>query len=134
MSCHCPNICTSHMFNPHLCSLSPDVGPPKDLVTSDVTDTSFAASWTAAPGGVSSYLVRWKSMFSDETGQKSVPGDVTSTVLDGLTPETLYQVSVVASYGYKDSEPLTGQETTDGKSSSIDWLIQGQSVEALFFF
>lgn len=60
------------------------------------------------------YRVRWKSLFSEESGQKTVPGDVTTTILDGLTPETLYQVSVVAAYGQKDSEPLTGQETTEG--------------------
>uniref|UniRef100_A0A4W6EXA2 Collagen type XII alpha 1 chain n=1 Tax=Lates calcarifer TaxID=8187 RepID=A0A4W6EXA2_LATCA len=95
-----------------------NTGPPKNLVTSDVTDTSFAASWTAAPGNVKMYRVRWKSMFSEEAGEKSVPGDVTSTVLDGLTPETLYQVSVVAAYGHKDSEPLTGQETTDASAAA----------------
>lgn len=44
-----------------------------------------------------------------------VPGDETSTVLEGLTQETMYQVSVVAAYRHKDSEPLTGTETTDGK-------------------
>ncbi|GAA6231691.1 collagen alpha-1(XII) chain-like isoform X1 [Lates japonicus] len=95
-----------------------NTGPPKNLVTSDVTDTSFAASWTAAPGNVKMYRVRWKSMFSEEAGEKSVPGDVTSTVLDGLTAETLYQVSVVAAYGHKDSEPLTGQETTDASAAA----------------
>lgn len=92
------------------------MGPPKDLVTSDVTDTSFVASWTAAPGHVKRYRVRWESLFSQETGETAVPGDVTSAVLQGLTPETLYQVSVVAAYEHKDSEPLTGQETTDGKT------------------
>lgn len=93
-----------------------ELGSPKDLVTSDVTDTSFAASWTAAPGNVKMYRIRWKSLYSDESGEKTVPGDVTNTVLDGLTPETLYQVSVAAFYGRGDGDPLTGQETTDGKT------------------
>uniref|UniRef100_A0A8C7QTA8 Collagen alpha-1(XII) chain n=1 Tax=Oncorhynchus mykiss TaxID=8022 RepID=A0A8C7QTA8_ONCMY len=95
-----------------------ELGSPKDLVTSDVTDTSFAASWTAAPGNVKMYRIRWKSLYSDESGEKTVPGDVTNTVLDGLTPETLYQVSVVASYGRGDGDPLTGQETTDASESA----------------
>uniref|UniRef100_A0A3Q3CJL9 Collagen, type XII, alpha 1b n=1 Tax=Haplochromis burtoni TaxID=8153 RepID=A0A3Q3CJL9_HAPBU len=91
-------------------------GPPKNLVTSDVTDTSFVASWTAAPGNVNTYRVQWKSMFSQEIQEKTVPGDETSTVLEGLTPETLYQVSVVAAYRHKESEPLTGSEITDGSA------------------
>ena len=91
------------------------MGPPKNLVTSDVTDTSFVASWTAAPGNVKMYRVRWKSLFNEESGEKTVSGDITNTVLEGLSPETRYQVSVVAAYGYKDSDPLTGMETTDGK-------------------
>ena len=106
------------------------MGPPKNLVTSDVTDTSFAASWTAAPGNVKMYRVRWKSLFSEEAGEKMVPGDVTNTVLEGLTPETLYQVSVIAAYGYKDSDPLTGQETTDGKILHELWRMK-ELVEVL---
>uniref|UniRef100_A0A3B5R0T8 Collagen, type XIV, alpha 1b n=1 Tax=Xiphophorus maculatus TaxID=8083 RepID=A0A3B5R0T8_XIPMA len=90
-------------------------GPAKNLVTSDVSASSFRASWTAAPGRVQAYKVRWKSLFSGEQGDKTVPGDETSTVLDGLSPETRYQVSVIAAYDHKDSESLTGLETTDGK-------------------
>ncbi|XP_047184536.1 collagen alpha-1(XII) chain isoform X3 [Scophthalmus maximus] len=94
-----------------------DAGPPKNLVTSDVTDTSFLASWSAAPGNVDSYRVSWKSLFSPEAGEKTVPGDVTSAALDGLTPETLYQVSVVAAYSHRVSDALTGQETTDASAA-----------------
>lgn len=103
--------------NQSFCLLLSEVGPPKDLVTSDVTDTSFAASWTAAPGNVRMYRVQWKSLFSEEAGEKTVPGDVTNTILERLSPETLYQVSVVAAYENKDSSPLTGQETTDGETT-----------------
>lgn len=62
------------------------------------------------------YRVRWQSQFSGESGETTVPGDVTDAVLRGLSPETLYQVSVVAVYDHTDSEPLAGQETTDGES------------------
>ncbi len=113
---------TETLNNAYLCLLFSEVGPPKNLVTSDVTDTSFAASWTAAPGNVKMYRVRWKSQFSEEHGEKTVPGDVTNTVLDGLSPETLYQVSVVAAYDRKESDPLTGQETTDGKTTDSSRL------------
>uniref|UniRef100_A0A8C7N344 Collagen type XII alpha 1 chain n=1 Tax=Oncorhynchus kisutch TaxID=8019 RepID=A0A8C7N344_ONCKI len=89
------------------------LGSPKDLVTKDVTDNSFAVSWTAAPGNVRSYRLKWKSLYTEETGEKSVPGDVTTTVLEGLTPETRYQVSVYAAYGRGEGEPLVGAETTD---------------------
>ncbi|KAL7862063.1 hypothetical protein SRHO_G00135040 [Serrasalmus rhombeus] len=89
------------------------LGSPKDLVTKDVTETSFGASWTIAPGNVRGYRVTWKSLFTEEAGEKTVPGDVTATVLDRLTPETRYKVSVYAAYGRGEGEPLVGEETTD---------------------
>uniref|UniRef100_A0A671VWS0 Collagen type XII alpha 1 chain n=1 Tax=Sparus aurata TaxID=8175 RepID=A0A671VWS0_SPAAU len=117
--------------NRYLCLLFSEVGPPKNLVTSDVTDTSFAASWTAAPGNVKMYQVRWKSLFSEEAGEKMVPGDVTNTVLEGLTPETLYQVSVIAAYGHKDSDPLTGQETTDASAAGKQLTVSDETEHTM---
>nr|XP_029533074.1 collagen alpha-1(XII) chain-like isoform X2 [Oncorhynchus nerka] len=108
-----------------------ELGSPKDLVTSDVTDTSFAASWMAAPGNVKMYRIRWKSLYSDESGEKTVPGDVTNTVLDGLTPETLYQVSVVASYGRGDGDPLTGQETTDVSAAAKALTVSDETERSM---
>ncbi|ROL42797.1 Collagen alpha-1(XII) chain [Anabarilius grahami] len=90
-----------------------ELGSPSNLVTSDVTESSFVASWTAAPGKVRLYRVTWKSLFSEEAGEKTVPGDITTTVLDGLTPETRYKVSVYAAYSRKEGQPLHGEETTD---------------------
>ena len=66
----------------------------------------------------------WKSLLSPETGEKTVPGDRTQTVLEGLTPETLYQVSVVAVYPHGGSPPLLGQETTDGEKDPV-LVVQG---------
>uniref|UniRef100_A0A3Q3B4I5 Collagen alpha-1(XII) chain n=1 Tax=Kryptolebias marmoratus TaxID=37003 RepID=A0A3Q3B4I5_KRYMA len=93
-----------------------ELGSPRDLVTSDVTDTSFGVSWTAAPGNVRQYRITWKSMFSNEAGEKTIRGDTTNTVLNDLTPETLYQVSVYAIYGRGEGQPLVGEETTDSKA------------------
>uniref|UniRef100_A0A674BVN1 Collagen type XII alpha 1 chain n=1 Tax=Salmo trutta TaxID=8032 RepID=A0A674BVN1_SALTR len=103
----------------------------RDLVTSDVTDTSFAASWTAALGNVKMYKIRWKSMYSDESGEKMVPGDITNTVLEGLTPETLYQVSVLASYGRGDGSPLTGQETTDVSAAAEALTVSDETERSM---
>uniref|UniRef100_A0A674BWJ9 Collagen type XII alpha 1 chain n=1 Tax=Salmo trutta TaxID=8032 RepID=A0A674BWJ9_SALTR len=103
-------------------------GSPRDL---DVTDTSFAASWTAALGNVKMYKIRWKSMYSDESGEKMVPGDITNTVLEGLTPETLYQVSVLASYGRGDGSPLTGQETTDVSAAAEALTVSDETERSM---
>ncbi|XP_052009198.1 collagen alpha-1(XII) chain-like isoform X2 [Xyrauchen texanus] len=90
-----------------------ELGSASNLVTSDVTESSFVASWTAAPGNVRLYRVTWKSLFSEEAGEKTVPGDITTTVLDGLTPETRYKVSVYAAYSREEGRPLHREETTD---------------------
>uniref|UniRef100_A0A672SC99 Collagen alpha-1(XII) chain n=1 Tax=Sinocyclocheilus grahami TaxID=75366 RepID=A0A672SC99_SINGR len=108
-----------------------EVGSPKDLITSDVTDTSFTASWTAAPGRVRQYRVRWRSLFSEESGEKMVPGDVTSTLLENLTPETRYQVSVFASYDRGNGEPLVGEETTDASESAKALLVSDETERTM---
>uniref|UniRef100_A0A8C5CCN3 Collagen type XII alpha 1 chain n=1 Tax=Gadus morhua TaxID=8049 RepID=A0A8C5CCN3_GADMO len=95
----------------------PELTPPRDLVTDDVTPTSFSASWTPAPGPVQEYRVLWKSLVSQEAGEKTVPGDQSRIPLEELTPETLYQVSVVAVYPHGQSPALLGQETTDASAA-----------------
>uniref|UniRef100_A0A3B3VGS5 Collagen alpha-1(XII) chain n=1 Tax=Poecilia latipinna TaxID=48699 RepID=A0A3B3VGS5_9TELE len=108
-----------------------ELGSPRDLVTKDVTDTSFVVSWKAAPGNVRQYRVTWKSLFSDETGEKTTPGDTTATVLDGLTPETRYQVSVFAVYGHGEGQPLVGEETTDISASSKTIVVSDETEKTM---
>lgn len=99
--------------------MSTELGSPRDLTTRDVTDTSFLVSWVPAPGNVRQYRIKWKSLYGGEAGEKTIPGDNTAAVLDGLTPETRYQVSVSAVYGHGEGQPLNGEETTDSKSHII---------------
>uniref|UniRef100_A0A8C5E3M3 Collagen alpha-1(XII) chain-like n=1 Tax=Gouania willdenowi TaxID=441366 RepID=A0A8C5E3M3_GOUWI len=119
----------SKLFSSSFCKQ--EVGPPRDLVTSDVSDRSFSVSWTAAPGNVKMYRVRWKSQFSDELGEKLVPGRFTNTVLDNLRPETLYQVSVTSAYEHTVSEPITGQETTDASAVAKSLAVSEETERSM---
>ncbi|KAG7465749.1 hypothetical protein MATL_G00156840 [Megalops atlanticus] len=107
------------------------LGSPRDLVTKNVTDTSFRVSWTAAPGRVRSYRVVWKSLFTEESGEKTVRGDITDTLLDGLTPETRYRVSVYAVYGRGEGEPLTGEETTDVSAAAKVLVVSDETERSM---
>ncbi|KAJ3607003.1 hypothetical protein NHX12_026518, partial [Muraenolepis orangiensis] len=108
-----------------------ELSPPRDLVTDSVTPTGFSASWAAAPGAVREYRVVWKSLISRETGEKRVPGDQTQTPLEGLTPETLYQVSVAAVYPHGESLPLLGQETTDASAAGKALSMSEETEETM---
>ncbi|KAG7460637.1 hypothetical protein MATL_G00200820 [Megalops atlanticus] len=108
-----------------------ELGSPRDLDTKDVTDTSFGVSWTAAPGNVRLYRVKWQSQFTKESGETTVPGGVTETVLQGLTPETRYQVSVYATYGHGEGQPLVGEETTDASASAKTLTVSEETEKSM---
>ncbi|XP_064195946.1 collagen alpha-1(XII) chain isoform X2 [Anguilla rostrata] len=108
-----------------------EMGSPKKLVTKNVTDTSFRVSWTAAPGNVRLYRVTWKSLFTGEAGEKTVPGGVTDTVLDGLTPETRYQVSVHAQYSRGEGQPLVGEETTNASEAAKTLAVSEETEKSM---
>ncbi|KAI1895827.1 hypothetical protein AGOR_G00110770 [Albula goreensis] len=58
-----------------------ELGSPRDLVTDNVTDTTFRVSWTAAPGRVQTYRITWKSLFTEEAGEGApVTGEETTDV------------------------------------------------------
>uniref|UniRef100_A0A8C5SF87 Collagen type XII alpha 1 chain n=1 Tax=Laticauda laticaudata TaxID=8630 RepID=A0A8C5SF87_LATLA len=77
------------------------------------TDTSIGISWTAALGPVQNYKILWKSLYDDQSGETTVPGNVVNTVLKNLQPETKYKISVLASYRSGEGPPLEGQATTE---------------------
>nr|XP_012997177.1 collagen alpha-1(XII) chain isoform X1 [Cavia porcellus] len=100
-------------------------GSPQNLVTKDITDTTIGAYWTSAPGMVRGYRVSWKSLYDDiDTGEKNLPGDTVHTVIENLQPETKYKISIFATYGSGEGEPLTGDATTelskDSKTLKVD--------------
>ncbi|XP_061479123.1 collagen alpha-1(XII) chain isoform X1 [Rhineura floridana] len=95
-----------------------DRGSPRDLVTRDITDSTIGVSWTAAPGSVHHYRIVWKSLYDDQSGEKTVPGNVINSILENLQPETRYKISVLASYRSGEGAPLEGEATTEVSPSS----------------
>uniref|UniRef100_A0A7N8WLF5 Collagen, type XII, alpha 1a n=1 Tax=Mastacembelus armatus TaxID=205130 RepID=A0A7N8WLF5_9TELE len=86
-------------------------GSPTNLVTSEVTHSSFRATWTAPDGPVEKYRVEYFTV-SGRPQQVFVDGTETTVVLQKLNPLTEYLVNVYSVVGEESSEPLRGTETT----------------------
>lgn len=93
-------------------------GSPRNLITTDITDTTVGLSWTPAPGTVNNYRIVWKSLYDDTMGEKRVPGNTVDAVLDGLEPETKYRISVYAAYSSGEGDPVEGEAFTDGEHTT----------------
>lgn len=94
-------------------------GSPRNLVTTDITDTTVGLSWTPAPGTVNHYRIIWKSHYDDTMGEKRVPGNTMDAVIEGLEPETKYRISVYAAYSSGEGDPVEGEAFTDGKCNTL---------------
>ncbi|ELW72743.1 Collagen alpha-1(XIV) chain [Tupaia chinensis] len=88
------------------------IGPPQDLITSEVTARSFMVNWTHAPGDVEKYRVVYYPTRGGKPDEVVVDGSVSSTVLKNLMSLTEYQIAVFAVYAHTASEGLRGTETT----------------------
>jgi len=87
----------------------------------DLAFTSFNLNWTELPAVVNQsakfYLVEIKSIQGTILAVETVPGNVISTVIEGLSPSTKYRVSVfgVDSIGQPYKSLETTITTTAGK-------------------
>uniref|UniRef100_A0A8C9D1D3 Collagen type XIV alpha 1 chain n=2 Tax=Panthera TaxID=9688 RepID=A0A8C9D1D3_PANLE len=88
------------------------IGPPTQLITSEVTARSFMVNWTHAPGKVEKYRVVYYPARGGKPDEVVVDGSVSSTVLKNLMSLTEYQIAVFAIYAHTASEGLRGTETT----------------------
>ncbi|XP_077431159.1 collagen alpha-1(XIV) chain isoform X1 [Vanacampus margaritifer] len=88
------------------------IGPPSDLVTSEVTARSFRVTWRHSPGNVEKYRVLYFPVDGGQPQEAVVDGRDTSAVLQHLNSQTQYQLSVFAVNENEASEPLRGYETT----------------------
>ncbi|XP_054636635.1 collagen alpha-1(XIV) chain isoform X3 [Dunckerocampus dactyliophorus] len=88
------------------------IGPPSDLVTSEVTARSFRVTWSHSTGNVEKYRVVYFPAQGGQPQQSVVDGHDTSVVLQHLNSQTEYQLSVFAVNENDASEALRGSATT----------------------
>ncbi|XP_023253570.1 tenascin-like isoform X3 [Seriola lalandi dorsalis] len=97
---------------PATISAPTDLGSPKGIRFSDVTDTSATVHWVIPRARVDSYRVTYVPAHGGNAKTLSVDGSESHTVLPNLTPGVTYEVTIVAVKGQRESEPGSDSVTT----------------------
>ncbi|KAK7933208.1 hypothetical protein WMY93_004104 [Mugilogobius chulae] len=92
--------------------LRTDLGAPKGIRFSDVTDTSAIVHWVVPRARVDSYRVTYVPAHGGSAKTLTVDGFDSHSGLPNLTPGVTYEVTVVAVKGERESEPGAGSVTT----------------------
>ncbi|XP_060125902.1 tenascin-X isoform X4 [Zootoca vivipara] len=96
-----------------------ELDSPRDLLFSDIRETSVVANWGSPSSRVDGYKVSFQPSDGGEPRSISVDGSKLRTTIEGLTPGASYEVTVMSVRGFEESEPLVGYVTTvpDGPSN-----------------
>ncbi|XP_034451614.1 tenascin isoform X2 [Hippoglossus hippoglossus] len=97
---------------PATISAPTDLGSPKGIRFSDVTDTSATVHWAVPRARVDSYRVTYVPAHGGNAKTLTVDNSESHTVLPNLTPGVTYEVTVVAVKGQRESEPGSDSVTT----------------------
>nr|XP_043881622.1 tenascin isoform X3 [Solea senegalensis] len=97
---------------PTTVSAPTDLGAPKGIRFSDVTDTSATVHWALPRARVDNYRVTYVPAHGGYAKTVTVDSSESHTVLPNLTPGVTYQVTVIAVKGQRESEPGSDSVTT----------------------
>ncbi|XP_029365742.1 tenascin isoform X2 [Echeneis naucrates] len=89
-----------------------DLGSPKGIRFSDVTDTSATVHWVVPRARVDSYRVTYVPAHGGNAKTLTVDGSESHTVLPNLTPGVTYEVTIIAVKGQRESEPASDSVST----------------------
>ncbi|XP_012717523.2 collagen alpha-1(XII) chain isoform X4 [Fundulus heteroclitus] len=94
-----------------------DVVPaPQNLQFSEITQTSFRATWELEAPDVSLYRISWSKQGENDFKNAILSNEETTHVMEDLEPDTPYDVHVTAIYpDESESEDLIGNERTLSK-------------------
>ena len=76
--------------------LSAPSGPPDDVAVSIVSSSSITVSWSPPVGGADGYVILYSAEGTSNMTQLVEGGDLTSSLLTGLSEEQLYTIRVFA--------------------------------------
>ncbi|XP_077417033.1 tenascin isoform X3 [Vanacampus margaritifer] len=97
---------------PTTISAPTDLGPPKGIRFSDVTDSSATVHWAVARARVDSYRVTYVPAHGGNAKTVTVDGSNSQTVLPNLIPGVTYEVTIIALKAQRESEPGSDSVTT----------------------
>ncbi|XP_037633005.1 tenascin-like isoform X2 [Sebastes umbrosus] len=100
------------LLDPVFADTITDLGSPKGIRFSDVTDTSATVHWVVPKARVDSNRVTYVPAHGGNAKTLTVDGSESQTVLPNLTPGVTYEVTVVAIKGQRESEPGSDSVTT----------------------
>ncbi|CAM9642473.1 unnamed protein product [Lampetra fluviatilis] len=106
-------VCNAVVRQMSLRSAPDELLPAEALELTEVGTQSMRASWTHARGrGLRGYRVETRAVLGGDEESVTVKDSVNSVLVDGLTPQTSYEVRVYAIYQDDESEPVTAEEST----------------------
>uniref|UniRef100_A0A3Q2D8W1 Tenascin Cb n=1 Tax=Cyprinodon variegatus TaxID=28743 RepID=A0A3Q2D8W1_CYPVA len=97
---------------PATVSAPTDLGSPKGIRFSGVTDTSATVHWLTPRARVDRYIVTYMPADGGVAKTLTVDGSMSHTVLPNLTPGVTYEVIIVAVKQERESEPGSDSVTT----------------------
>ncbi|XP_014869051.1 PREDICTED: tenascin-like isoform X3 [Poecilia mexicana] len=97
---------------PATVSAATDLGSPKGIRFSGVTDTSATVHWLTPRARVDNYQVTYMPAHGGVAKTLTVDGLQSLTVLPNLTPGVTYEVTIVAVKEQRESEPGSDSVTT----------------------
>ncbi|KAM4576738.1 tenascin isoform 2-T3 [Odontesthes bonariensis] len=100
------------LLDPVFADTITDLGSPKGIRFSEVTDTSATVHWVTPKARVDIYRVTYMPAHGGVAKTLTVDGSESQTVLSNLTPGVTYEVTIVAVKGQRESEPGSDSVTT----------------------
>uniref|UniRef100_A0A671NAY3 Collagen, type XII, alpha 1a n=1 Tax=Sinocyclocheilus anshuiensis TaxID=1608454 RepID=A0A671NAY3_9TELE len=87
-------------------------GPPQNLQVFNATTSSLTTKWDHAPGKVQNYRIAYVPVAGGRSQSTQVGGKKNTVILQKLTPDTPYYITVAAIYANGDAKDISGQGKT----------------------